>query len=70
MAAPMTIPRLPEPDYRLIGYINGLEVEPIERAEWHDQWHLDHPNDPCDSPDQPRTAHRPGRLERLRRWLR
>jgi hypothetical protein len=63
------IPRLPEPDFDLMGYRYGPIPAHI-RAEMHDQWHVEHPNDSCDSPEKPRSMHRPGLLERLARDLR
>jgi len=63
-------PRLPEPNFWLIGFRAGFTTSEEERAEWHDQWHVEHPAEPCDNPDRPRSMHRPGRIERLRRWIR
>ena len=62
-------PRLPEPDYWLMGSLRGPDFEGQERAEWHDQWHLDNPAYGACTTGQPRSAHRPGWLERLRRAL-
>jgi hypothetical protein len=59
---------LPEPDFWLIGYKVGSPTEQ-ERAEWHDEWHRQHPDHRCDDPDRPRSSYRPGRLERARRWV-
>lgn len=66
----MTTVQLPEPDFRLIDYAYGLMPNDDEYAEWHDQWHMDHPERQCENPDQPRKATRPGALERFRRWIR
>jgi hypothetical protein len=62
----VSIPRLPEPDFDLMGYSFGPIPAHI-RAEMHDQWHVEHPADPCDNPEKPRSAHRPNLLERLAR---
>jgi hypothetical protein len=60
--------RLPEPDFRLIGYYSAHSGEDTKRMQerMHFRWHQEHPQAICENPDVPQLAKGMGFWERLR----
>jgi hypothetical protein len=62
------IPRLPEPDFRLLDYRSAHSESDTRRMQEreHYRWHRDNPGYACENPDHPQLAEGMGFWERVR----